>query len=183
MPVVTPVQALGIGWVVAPLLFLASAYFTRASRRRIVGALAGAMAYAALTYLWDLVAAVAGWWHYPFDPTITGRMLALYVPAGLVAGGAFGLVGWRSTRRFGWQGLAVFLLGWGLWGAVHDIGGSAVFASSQLMVFASGLTPVVADFLNYASCGAVAQLAIRLVAGPADPDLLRRTKAETAGSR
>jgi hypothetical protein len=35
------------------------------------------------------------------------------------------------------------------------------------MVFKSGLTPIVADFLNYATCGAAAQLAIRLVAGPA----------------
>lgn len=41
MPTLTPLQPLSIGLVVAPLLFLASAYFTRANRRRIVGALAG----------------------------------------------------------------------------------------------------------------------------------------------
>jgi hypothetical protein len=66
-----------------------------------MGALAGALTYGILTYAWDRVAAAVGWWHYPYDPMIARRMLALYVPAGLVAGGAFGLLGWRIIRRFG----------------------------------------------------------------------------------
>jgi hypothetical protein len=43
-----------------------------------------------------------------------------------------------------------------------------------MMVFATGPTPVVADILNYASCGALAQLAIRLVAGRAQEGPLRK---------
>ena len=175
MPTLTPSQALLIGIIVAPTLFALSAYFTRANARRIVGALAGAVAYGVLTFAWDRVAAVVGWWHYPFDPTVTSQMLPLYIPAGLVAGGAFGLVGWRVVRRFGWQGLSAFLFVWGVWGVIHDFGGSAAFASSNLMVFGPGLIPVVADFLNYVTCGALAQLAIRLVAGPANADPLART--------
>jgi len=85
MPTLAPIQALSIEFVVAPILFVASAYFTRADRRRIVGALAGALAYCALTYLWDRAAAAVGWWHYPYDPEIATKMLGLYVPAGLVA--------------------------------------------------------------------------------------------------
>ena len=85
-----------------------------------------------------------------------------------MAGGAVGLVGWRIIRRFGWRGLTAFLLAWSVWGAIHDIGGSAPFAASNLMVFQSGVTPIIAGFLNYATCGASAQLAIRLVAGPAN---------------
>jgi hypothetical protein len=42
MPTLAPIQALSIEFVVAQILFVASAYFTRADRRRIVGALAGA---------------------------------------------------------------------------------------------------------------------------------------------
>jgi hypothetical protein len=34
-----------------------------------------------------------------------------------------------------------FLLCGSVWGAIHDIGGSAVFAASNLMVFGPGLTP------------------------------------------
>ena len=84
MPTLTPLQALRIGFVVAPILFLASAYLTRADRRRIVGALAGAAAYGVLTYGWDRLAATVGWWHYPYDltPAIAKKMLALYVPGG-----------------------------------------------------------------------------------------------------
>jgi hypothetical protein len=173
MPIVTPAEALAIGFVIAPLLFAVSAFLTRATGRRIAGGLAGSGAYALSTYLWDRVAGLAGWWHYPFDPSITGRMLALYIPAGIVSRGAFGLIGWRLTRRFGWPGQAAFLLGWGLWGAIHDLGGSVLFASSDLMVFTPGPTPAVADFLNYATCGALAQLAIRLVGGPAAAGSLR----------
>jgi hypothetical protein len=183
MPILTPLQALRIGFVIAPLLFLASAYFTRANGRRILSALAGAVAYGVLTYSWDRAAGSLGWWHYPYAPAIARTMLALYVPAGLVAGGAFGLVGWRLIRRFGWRGLAGFLLAWGTWGVIHDVGGSAVFADSNLMVFESGAAPVVADFLNYATCGAFAQLAIRLLAGPADADPLRRTKPAPGGQK
>jgi hypothetical protein len=58
---------------------------------------------------------------------------------------------------------------------IHDIAGSAILAASNLMVFAPGLTPIVADFLNYATCRAAAQLAIRLVAGSAKARPLRRT--------
>jgi hypothetical protein len=166
MPTLTHIQTLIIGVIVGPVLLVASAYVTRARGRQILGGAAGAAAYGLATFTWDRVAAIAGWWHYPFDPSATGQVLALELIAGVVAGGAFGLVGWRLTGRFGWRGLTGFLVVWSIWGAVHDLGGSALFADSNLMVFSRGLGPAVADVLNYTTCGAVAQLAIRLVAGP-----------------
>jgi hypothetical protein len=175
MPTLTPSQAVILGFIVAPILFVASAYFTRATPRRILGGLAGGVAYAVSTFGWDRVAAGIGWWYYPFDPTVSGQVLALYAPAGLVSGGAFGLIGWRVTRRFGKRGLAAFLVAWGVWGTLHDVGGSALFASSHLMIFQPGPIPVAAAFLNYATCGALAQLAVWLVAGPTRADRLART--------
>jgi hypothetical protein len=59
---------------------------------------------------------MAGWWHYPYDPRATGPALGLDLIAGVVAGGAFGLVGWRLTGRFGRRGLAGFLIAWSIWG-------------------------------------------------------------------
>jgi membrane-bound metal-dependent hydrolase YbcI (DUF457 family) len=92
MPTFTPSLTLIIGYIVAPVLFGLSAYFTRATRRRLAGALVAAVAYAALNIVWDRVAAAAGWWIFPFAPTWVDTA-PLYIPAGLVAGGAFGLVG------------------------------------------------------------------------------------------
>ena len=170
----TPSLALLIGFIVAPVLFGLCAYFTRATRRRVLSALAAAPAYAALNILWDRVAAGLGWWTFPFASSWV-ETVPLYVPAGLVAGGAFGLVGWRVVRR--WprgRGLAAFLLAWGVWGVIHDYGGLAATGATNLLTFGPGVTPVIADFLTYVTCGALAQLAIRLVAGPASADVLAR---------
>src|SRR5258708_24193560 len=112
MPTLTLPQVLTIGYIVAPVLFARSAYFTRATRRRVAGALVAAVAYAAGNIIWDrLAAAAGGWWTYPFLHGWVETVL-LYIPAGLVAGGAFGLIGWRVSRRWpGGRGLLAFLLG------------------------------------------------------------------------
>jgi hypothetical protein len=57
---------------------------------------------------------------------------------------------------------------------IHDVVGSAAFASSNLMVFGQGIVPVLADWVVYATCGALAQLAMWLVAGPPEADPLVR---------
>jgi len=171
----TPEQVFLIGFIVAPVLFLASVYFTRATRRRILGALGGAVAYSTLNILWDRVADALGWWGYPYAPTWVGT-IPLYIPAGLVAGGAFGLVGWRVIRRWpDGRGLIWFLLIWGVWGVIHDYGGVLLMNADNLLTFGPGLAPVVADFLTYVTCGALAQLVIRLAAGPFAADPLART--------
>lgn len=179
MPTLTHPQTLIIGALIGPALFAVSVYVTGARGRQILGGAAGAAAYGLATFGWDRLAAVAGWWHYPFDPRATSQVLVLDVLAGVVAGGAFGLVGWRLTGRFGRCGLVAFLVVWSVWGAVHDVGGSLLFADSNLMTFAPGPAPVVADVFNYATCAAVAQLAIRVVAGPGAPGTFRRPKGRT----
>lgn len=169
----TPSQSFLIGFIVAPILFLTSAYFTRATRWRIVGALVGAVAYSTLNIIWDRVAATVGWWAFPFAPTWV-ETVPLYIPAGLVAGGAFGLIGWHVIRRWGAWGLVAFLLIWGVWGVIHYYGGLLITQANNLLTFGPGIVPAIADFFTYATCGALAQLAIRLVAGPANADLIAR---------
>ena len=92
MPTLTPPLIFTIGFIVAPVLFALSAYFTRANGRRMAGSLVGAAADSPFNILWDRVAAAAGWWTYPFALTWVDTV-PLYIPAGLVAGGAFGLIG------------------------------------------------------------------------------------------
>ena len=92
MFVLTPAQALLIGFIVAPSLFALSAYFTRAARKRVIAALFAAVAFGLANLVWDQVAFRMGWWSYPAFQKNDWWML-LYLPAGLVSGGAFGLVG------------------------------------------------------------------------------------------
>ena len=156
MAVITPSQALLIGFIVAPILIAVSAYFTRASRRLILSGLAASVAFGLSNLLWDQVAFRLGWWSYPAFQQNDWWML-LYVPSGLVAGGAFGLIGWRLAHRYGTRGFVLFILLWSLWGIVHDFGGGAAFQSSSLMIFAPGPIPVLADGLLYATCQLAAQ--------------------------
>ena len=71
MPVLTHAQTLIIGAIVAPVLFAASILLTGARGRQILGGVAGAAAYGFATFTWDHIAAIEGWWHYPYDPSAT----------------------------------------------------------------------------------------------------------------
>jgi len=172
MPTLAPRQALLIGFIVAPLLFGLSAYFTRANRKRILAALLAALAFGLGNILWDQLAFRLGWWSYPAFQA-NNWWPVLYIPAGLVAGGAFGLIGWRVTRRYSRAGFIIFILIWSIWGIIHDFGGGAAFQSSNLMTFASGPVPVIADGILYATCQLAAQGILYVVAGPAKADPLR----------
>lgn len=176
MPVMSPQQTILIGYFVAPVIFFLGAYFTRASMRRTMSAVAGAIAYCLIQYAWDRLAAVYGWWSYPAYGSPRGLPLPfeIYVFSSLVYAG-FGLVGWRITRRFGWKGLITFLFGWSLWGFFLDNAGSALFSGSRLMVIGAGAVPKIADFLVYFTGMAAVLLAIRLVGGPYRSDTLARS--------
>lgn len=165
-------QAVFLGYILGPLLFAMSAYLTRAPRKRILAALVGALAYAVLNNMWDRVATSMGWWMFPF-PNFWLETLVMYIPGGLVMGGAFGLVGWRVVRRFGARGLAGFLACWGVCGLVRDFSGAAVFQVGSLITFSPGIPTVIVDLLNYVTCGALAQVVISSAGGPAKDSSLR----------
>jgi hypothetical protein len=176
--ILSPQLALSIGAVVAPALFLLSCYLTRAPTRRVLAALAASIAFAVANVIWDQVALQLHWWGYP-SFTAANMVWLLYPPSGLVAGGAFGLIGWRVARRYGSKGLLFFLALWTLWGVIHDYGGAIMMKSSSLMVFGPGSLPVLANALLYASCQSIAQLMLRLIGGPYRSDHLARQLSST----
>jgi len=163
MLVLTSSQATLIAFIVAPGLFLLSAWLTHATRRHLLGALVGACLYAGLNFLWDHFAAAFGWWNYPGWSASGQLPWMIYLLAGLVGGGAGGLVGWRIIRRWRWKGLAGFLLFWVFYALVHDVGGSHLFASSNLMQFGAGSVPILMDILWYVTGNALPQTAIWLI--------------------
>ena len=163
IPVLTPSQALLIGFIVAPSLFLLSAYFTRATWRHILGALVGAGVYALVEYIWDRAAATYRWWTYPAWSANGQFPLTGYILAGIVGGGAMGLIGWRIIQRWQWKGLVAFLGFWAVYAIVHDYGGSQMFVSSHLMAIGSGLVPILANMLWYITGNALPQIPIWMI--------------------
>jgi len=152
------------------LVLVVVAYVTRATSRRVAGALAGGAA-AGLVCLGLIVLGEAlRWW----------KVLLLSTPFLLFLGLAISvspiyLVTWRIVRRFGWRGLAVFT------GAVTIIGAPRdYFIASKFpewMVFSPGIVPIIADAVTY---GAVIVLlghgVMRLISGPAHEDRLARSQ-------
>jgi hypothetical protein len=175
MPTLTPSQAIQIGFIVSPALFALCAYFTRACLRRTTSALVGVIAFILVQFAWDRAAALTGWWSYPGYNTSAGMPMpvAIYLLSGMVYAG-FGLIGWRIARRYGWSGLLAFLLAWSVWGYIHDTVGSSLFSNSQLMVIGTGIAPLIADFLVYATCMASVLLTMRWIGGPFRSDGLAR---------
>ena len=77
------------------------------------------------------------------------------------------------TRRFGLRGLLVFLALFTLYGSLRDFGGAAATHHTYI-IFGSGMAPVLADAASWLIDQALAQLLMRLVAGPAASDPLAR---------
>ena len=153
------------------LVYLCAAvYFTRATARRVVGALAGGVAVAVVGFGVELLCQALGLWHYPSDDTGHGPLL-MY-PLVALMWTVLALIGWRVVRRFGWRGEAVFLALVALQGTLRDY-----FEAGQALgfiVLAPGLTTVLVDVVCWSGLTALAQGVMWLVAGPAATDRLAR---------
>jgi hypothetical protein len=121
---------------------------------------------------YDRVANTLGWWHYPAVGAGNAPLI-WYLAAALGYGAAMGLVGWRSTRRFGTRGLVVFLLAAALVGVMRDYSYSL---TTDLIVFGPGPVPILADLFAYASAAALVQAVMYWVAGPLSSDQLARRR-------
>jgi hypothetical protein len=145
-------------------------YFTRATARRIVGALIGG-AVAALLALGSItLCETLGWWQIPFAST-PYFVLVFYVGVAITCSPIY-LVTWRVARRFGRRGLAVFVAMVAVVGPPRDYLYAATFP--KWMVFSPGVMPILADSVTYIGIVAVGHAVMRLVAGPARADRLAR---------
>ncbi|HKI16823.1 MAG TPA: hypothetical protein VKA15_03045 [Isosphaeraceae bacterium] len=156
-------------------LLIAAVYFTRATTRRVLGALAGGGAVALVGAGVEALAHAQGWWRYTSDDTLYGP-LAIY-PLLVVAFAFLALIGWRVTRRFGSRGLAVFLGILAVVGTLRDyfIAGSLM----GLIVFARGVVLAIIDAFLWAGLTALAIAVMRAVSGPARDDGLARRPGDS----
>ncbi len=157
-------------------ILIGTVYFTRATTRRVVGAIAGGVAVALVGLAIENLAHAQGWWRYTSEDTPVGPP-AIY-PLLVIVFAFLALIGWRVMRRFGWRGLVVFLVVLAVVGAARDylISGTLM----GLIVFAAGAWLVIIDGLLWAGLTALAIAVMRAVSGPARGDPLARRAADPA---
>jgi len=156
-------------------LLVAAVYFTRATKRRVLGALAGGAAVALAGAGVEGWGHAWSWWRYTFDDTPIGP-LAMY-PLLIVVFAFLALIGWRVMRRFGWRGLAIFLGILAVAGTLRDylVAGRLM----GLVVFAPGVVLAMIDACLWAGLTALAIAVMRAISGPARDDRLARRRGDS----
>jgi hypothetical protein len=148
------------------------AYFTRATSRRVLGAMCGGAVAGAISMAIIALCKALGWWRMPIASTPLS--LLLYFAISISVSPIY-LVTWRLARRFGWRGLAIFTGIVTIIGAPRDYFIAAKFP--QWMVFSPGVMPIVADSAAYFLIVVTGHAVMRLVTGPSAADPLARTIA------
>jgi hypothetical protein len=143
-------------------------YLTRATRRRVLGALAGGLAVAVIGVGIEVLFQTLGFWHYPSVDQRYGPVL-MY-PLVLLLWAGYTLIGWRVMRRFGWRGETVFLAVVTVVGTIRDF--VIAWQRPDLIAFSPGIAIVLIDLVLWCGLTAWAQAVMRLVAGPAGADQL-----------
>lgn len=152
------------------VLLVAVIYFTRATPRRVIGAMAGGAAAGLLGVGAIALCEALGWWRIPYAST--PYILALFYLGLSISLMPIYPVTWRVARRFGWHGLAVFIGIVTVIGPPRDYLYAAKFP--KWMVFGPGVAPIVADGATYFGVVVLGHAVMRLVAGPAKKDRLAR---------
>jgi hypothetical protein len=152
------------------LVFTATvAVLTRATPRRIVGALVGAAVCGPPMYGIVSFAERVGWWHF----AITSKPYFLAIMwIGVVLWAFVFLLTWRIARRFGGRSLAVLLVVVAVLGPIRDSWFMARFP--EWGSYAPGIVPMLAISAAYVLLGILGHGTMRLVAGPAAADVLAR---------
>jgi hypothetical protein len=144
-------------------------YFTRANSRRVAGAFAGGTAVGCFGMGAIVLGNALALWRIPIFWTT--YFIALFYLGLAISVTPIYLVTWRLARRFGWRGFAVFTCIVAIIGPPRDYLYAAKFPA--WMVFAPGVTPILADCAAYVGIVVIGHVVMRLVAGPSGEDQLR----------
>jgi len=144
-------------------------YFTRATSRRIAGALAGGAAVGCFGMSAIVGGNALGLWHVPIF--WTPYFVALFYLGLAISVTPIYLVTWRLARRFGWRGLAVFVGIVAIIGPPRDYLFALTFP--KWMVFSPGVAPIIADAVAYVGIVVIGHAVMRFIAGPSRADRLR----------
>ena len=151
------------------IALVAVVYFTRATSRRVVGALTGGAVVGCFGMGVIGLGNALGLWRVPIF--WTPSFLALFYLGFAISVTPIYLITWRVARRFGWRGLAVCLGVVAVIGPPRDYLYAAKYP--EWMVFAPGVAPILADAVAYVGIVVIGHAVMRLIAGPPREDRLR----------
>ncbi len=139
------------------------AFLTRATARRLAGALVGGAAFGVVALGIIALGEHAHWWRMAitWEPYF---LTLLVIDFALPCAGVYLFI-WRIERRFGWRGLAVVMAIAAIIGPVRDYWYMARFP--EWGSYAPGLAPVLAVSATYAIMIVLGQAVMHLIAGPA----------------
>jgi hypothetical protein len=145
------------------------AVLTRATARRIAGALAGGLAFGVVALGIIAFGEKVGWWHkaITWEPYFLTLMLIDFALGAFIY-----LITWRIARRFGWRGLAAVVVVLAVLGPVRDYRYMGRFP--EWGAYAPGITPVLAISATYVIMVILGHGVMRLLAGPSGGDRLAR---------
>ena len=145
------------------------AVLTRATVRRLAGALAGAAAFGVVALGIIALGEKAEWWHMAitWDPYFLALLLLDFTLGAFIY-----LLTWRVARRFGSRGLAVVVIVSAVIGPARDYAYMARFP--EWGAFAPGVAPILAIAVTYVVMMLLGHGVMRLIAGPAREDRLAR---------
>jgi hypothetical protein len=145
------------------------ALLTRATPRRIAGALAGGAAAGVVGLASIRIGERQGWWHMAlrWDPYFLTLMMIDFTLCAFIF-----LITWRIVRRFGGRGLTVFLVVLAIIGPPRDQWYMNRFP--EWGSYGPGVAPILAISATYVLLVLAGHGAMRLVAGPARADRLAR---------
>jgi len=157
------------------LLTLVVAFFTRAAPRRIAGAVAGAIATGVVCLFIVALGERMQWWHMviAWEPYFLTVMMI-----GFAACAFLFLITWRIDRRFGWRGLAVFLVILAIIGPPRDYWYMRHFP--EWGYYGPGIAPILAISATYVILVLVGHGVMRVVSGPSREDPLARRPGNPA---
>jgi len=152
-------------------IFLAVAFFTRPTLRRLVGAVTGGAAVGVVALAIIVLGEHVGWWHMAitWEP---GYLILMWLDFALC--GFIFLVTWRIARRFGGRGLVAAAIAVAIIGPPRDRWYLERFP--EWGAYAPGIAPVLAVAATYVLLGVVGHGVMRLTAGPASSDQLARRR-------
>lgn len=159
----------------ALVLLVVVSILTRATARRIAGALAGGAAAGVVALFMIALGEKEGWWHMAI--TWEPYFLALLWVDFALSAFPF-LITWRIARWFGWRGLSAAVSIAAVIGPPRDYWYMRRFP--EWGAYGTGVAPVLAISATYVLILVVGHGVMRLVAGPARGSPLARRPWEPA---
>jgi len=148
-------------------LLVAAVYFSRAHLMRVGSALIGGAVFSPLV----VALPIAMRWRRFVVVEHSTEALLLYCTIGVLVGAIVALAGWRLERRFGWRGLAGFVVVVSIVGPIRE---RLYLTAAHLLVVAPGAGPWITASLTWACALLLSHASMRFIAGPARDDRLAR---------